>query len=153
YFSAVNPESWWLLWAGRGMPDPVIEDLVPVRGGQVDDSQAMSFELLAQLGTVPNFRTANHEGGTANQRRQDLFKGSVKAKGIELQNTVIRCERVLLLAFQAVLRDRTLGDDYSFGTAGRAGGEDDVSRGIATARDIQILFRLLVQKVRLGIEA
>ncbi|KIH80668.1 hypothetical protein UCMB321_5578 [Pseudomonas batumici] len=97
--------------------------LLPEHGGQVGDRDRV---LLAQRGKGrgagdPGI-AAQHQGGTGQQRAEDLFHRHVEGHGGELQDAVLRVQAVALLQGADLVAHRTVFEHDAFRLAGGTGG-------------------------------
>ncbi len=71
------------------------EQLVPVRGRQIDDGHPLLSQIAEQVGRRDRPRVRQHQGRAAVQRHQYLLYRRVKAEGSQLQDPVLRGDPVL----------------------------------------------------------
>jgi hypothetical protein len=94
--------------------------LRPVSGRKVDDREAVVGDVLEEIFTTPGARVAQDDGGSSEQRDEELFEGDIEVEGGELQDDIGGVEAELALGGEEVVGGNSVREADAFGDAGRA---------------------------------
>ena len=142
------------LTAGDHQPDtpqPLVvrlgerEQLVPVRGSQVDDGDPLVLEVAEQVGRSDRAGRREHQGGPGGQRDEDLLNRGVKGEGGELDHPVGASDLVGAGYLTDDAGQAGVADRDRLGPAGGSRGVDRVAHGVRVQADLGRRDRLARQ--------
>ncbi len=109
-----------------------LEEDVEHGGDEVRGRDPLGTDQPGQVvGVLVTLGAGDDERGAGDQGPEELPDGDIESGGRLLQDAVVGAEAVPVLHPQQPVGDGPVGDDGALGTAGGAGGVDDVRRVVA----------------------